>query len=164
MAAAHIPPSVIVENSTIQLLTARIVALVSDNGVGQGDSIEQHKKAIDDPMIERYSVGSGGPVDGMLPNSQSIEPAVVLLTGSTGGLGSFLVSELLGSPAVQRVFAFNQPSPLKSIAERQKAAFRGRGLDLDLLNLDKLVYIEADATLEECSLSSAQYGVDPWPS
>ena len=155
-AAAHIPPSIIFENQTIQLLSARIAALVSDNGAGQGDFIEQHKKAIN-AMIEKYSVGLDGPVDGVLPSSQSMEPAVVLLTGSTGGLGLFLLSELLRSSAVQRVFAFNRSSSSKSIAERQKAAFKDRGLELDLLDSDKLVYVEADASLEKCGLSSAQY-------
>jgi len=108
-------------------------------------------------MIEKYSIGLDGPVDGVLPSSQSIEPAVVLLTGSTGGLGSFLLSELLRSSAVQRVFAFNRSSSSKSIAERQKAAFKDRGLELDLLDSDKVVYVEADASLEKCGLSSAQY-------
>jgi len=37
------------------------------------------------------------------------------------------------------------------------AAFRDRGLELDLLDSDKLVYIEVDASLRKCGLSSAQY-------
>jgi hypothetical protein len=156
-AAPHIPPNVIFENPTIQLLSSRIAALVNDNGAGQGvDFIEQHKQAIN-AMIEKYSVGLDGPVDGVLPSSQLVEPAVVLLTGSTGGLGSFLLSELLTSPVVQHVFAFNRPSSTKSIEERQKAAFRDRGLQVDLLESNKLVYIEADASLEKCGLSPAQY-------
>jgi hypothetical protein len=156
-AAAHVPHNVIFENPTIELLGSRIAALVNDNGAGQGlDFIEQHKQAIN-AMIEKYSVGLDGPVDGVLPSSQLIEPAVVLLTGSTGGLGSFLLSELLKGPAVQRVFAFNRPSSTKSIEERQKAAFRDRGLQIDLLDSNKLVYVEADASLEKCGLSPAQY-------
>ena len=138
-AAAHVPPNVIFENPTLQLLSSRIAALVNDNGAGQGANfVEQHKQAIN-AMIEKYSVGLDGPVDGVLPSTQLVEPAVVLLTGSTGGLGSFLLSELLKSPAVQRVFAFNRPSSSKSIEERQKWAFRDRGLDIDLLDSDKLV-------------------------
>ncbi|KAF8417613.1 hypothetical protein L210DRAFT_3580694 [Boletus edulis BED1] len=77
----------------------------------------------------------GRNIFGLRPNghfrpgsSQLIEPAVVLRTGATGGLGSFLLSELLKSPVVQRVYAFNRPSSLKSIAERQKFAFKTKGL------------------------------------
>ena len=156
-AAAHVPQNVVFENPTIQLLSLRIVALVNDNGAGQAvDFIGQHKQAIN-AMIEKYSIGFNGPVDGVLPSSRSIEPAVVLLTGTTGGLGSFLLSDLLQSPAVQRVFAFNRPSSSKSIEERQKSAFRDRGLPIDLLNSDKLLYVEADAALEKCGLTPAQY-------
>ncbi|KAF8120319.1 hypothetical protein EV363DRAFT_1237301 [Boletus edulis] len=69
-------------------------------------------------------------------SSQLIEPAVVLRTGATGGLGSFLLSELLKSPVVQRVYAFNRPSLLES---------------------NKLVDIEADASQQKCGLSPARY-------
>ena len=156
-AAAHIPPNVIFENPTIQLLSSRITGLVNDSGSGQGQNvIEQHKQAIN-AMIEKYSVGLDGPVDGVLPSSRSIDPAVVLLTGSTGGLGSFLLSELLKSPTVERVFAFNRPSSRKSIEERQKSAFKDKGLPIELLNSNKLVYVEADAALEKCGLSATQY-------
>ena len=118
-AAAHIAPNVIFEHPTIQLLSLRIAALVNDNGTGQAvDFIGLHKQVID-TMIEKYSIGLDGPIDGVLPSSHLIEPAVVLLTGTTGGLGSFLLSELLRSPVVQCVFAFNRPSSTKSIEKRQ---------------------------------------------
>ena len=155
--AAHVPQNVVFENPTIQLLSLRIAALVNGNGAGQVlDLIGQHKQAIN-AMIEKYSIGLNGPVDGVLPNSHLIEPAVVLLTGTTGGLGSFLLSELLQSPVAQRVYAFNRPSSTKSIEERQKSAFRNRGLSIDLLSSDKLVYVEADASLDKCGLTVAQY-------
>ncbi|KAF8436597.1 putative nonribosomal peptide synthetase [Boletus edulis BED1] len=156
-AAAHVPPNVVFDNPTIQLLSARISALVAGDGDGQGvNFIEQHKQAMQ-AMIEKYSVGLHGPVDGVLPSSQLIEPAVVLLTGTTGGLGSFLLSELLKSAAVQRVYAFNRPSSTTSIGERQKSAFKARGLQIDLLESNKLVYIEADASQQKCGLSPARY-------
>lgn len=155
--ATHIPPNVVFENPTIQLLSARIAALVNDGGSGQTQNFdEQHKQAIN-AMIEKLSVGLNGPIDGVLPSSQAIEPAVVLLTGTTGGLGSFLLSELLKSPAVQRVFAFNRPSSTKSITERQKSAFKDRRLPIELLDSNKLVYVEADAALAKCGLSNFRY-------
>ncbi|KAF8129542.1 acetyl-CoA synthetase-like protein [Boletus edulis] len=154
-AASHIPPNVVFENPTIQLLSARISALVASDGGGQGiNFIEQHKQAIQ-AMIEKYSLD--GPIDGVLPSSQLIEPAVVLLTGSTGGLGSFLLSELLKSPVVQRVYAFNRPSSTKTIEERQIAAFKDKGLQLNLLHSNKLEYVEADASQQKCGLSPTQY-------
>ncbi|KAG9310664.1 hypothetical protein JVU11DRAFT_9252 [Chiua virens] len=107
-------------------------------------------------MIEKCSLGLNGPADGILPSSGLIEPAVVLLAGSMGGLGSFLLADLLQSSGVQCVFAFNRPST-KSIEERQKAAFKDRGLQVELLDSNKLAYIETNASLEKCCLPSAQY-------
>jgi nucleoside-diphosphate-sugar epimerase len=155
-AAAHIPINIIFENPTIQQLSAHISAIVNHTGTPGLDFIAEHKQAIN-AVIEKYSVGLSGPADGVLPSSPLIEPAVVLLTGSTGGLGSFLLSELLKSPVVQRVFAFNRPSSSKSIGERQKSAFKDRGLPVDLLDSNKLVYVETDASLQKCGLSPAQY-------
>lgn len=157
MASAHIPSNIIFESPTIKLLSARITTIVNGNGTGRGiNFVEQNKQAVN-AMIEKYSLGLNGPVNGVLPNSRVIEPAVVLLTGSTGGLGSFLLLELLKSHAVQRVYAFNRPSSSKSIAGRQELAFKERGLQIELLDSNKLVYVEADASLEKCGLSSAQY-------
>lgn len=156
-ATARIPPNVIFEYPSIHQLSTFIVAIINDDGAGlQVDFVEQHTQAIN-AMIEKYSVGLSGPVDGVLPSSPLTESAVVLLTGSTGSLGSFLLAELLKNSAVQRVFAFNRPSSSKTIEERQKSAFKERGLEIDLLNSNKLTYIEADASQQKCGLSPAQY-------
>ncbi|KAG6371116.1 hypothetical protein JVT61DRAFT_10658 [Boletus reticuloceps] len=55
------------------------------------------------------------------------------------------------------VYAFNRPSSIRSIEERQRSAFKGRGLQIDPLESNKLVYIEADASQQKCGLSPAQY-------
>ena len=74
-------------------------------------------------------------------------------------LESFSLLEPLKSPAVQRVFAFIRPSSTKLIEESQKSAFRDRGRQIDLLDSNKLVYVEADASLpvEKSSMSPTQY-------
>ncbi|KAF8548861.1 NAD(P)-binding protein [Imleria badia] len=154
-AVMHIPRNVIYENPTIPRLSARIAAIVYDNGAGHGID---HKEAIK-AMIEKYSVGLSGPDDGVLPSTPLIEPAVVLLTGSTGGLGSLLLLELLKCHLVQRVFALNRPSSSKSIEERQNAAFIAGKLDHEVgfLKSAKLVYIEADASHPLWGLSQDRY-------
>ncbi|KIK91581.1 hypothetical protein PAXRUDRAFT_149195 [Paxillus rubicundulus Ve08.2h10] len=159
-AVSHIPQNVVFENPTIQLLSSRVVDLVKGNGAEQViDAREQHKQAID-VMIEKYSIGLNGPADGILDDggiTKSIEPAIVLLTGSTGGLGSFLLARLLESPLVERIYALNRPSAKASIDQRQRSAFSDRGLPAHLLDSKKLVHIVADASKERCGLSSALY-------
>ncbi|KIK79350.1 hypothetical protein PAXRUDRAFT_36462 [Paxillus rubicundulus Ve08.2h10] len=160
-AVSRIPSNVVFENPTIQQLSSRVAALVNENAAEQLiDSREQHKRAIN-AMIEKYSIGLHGPADGILNDSgiagKLIEPAVVLLTGSTGGLGSFLLAQLLESPVVKRVYALNRPSSAATIGQREKLAFLDRGLPADLLDSKKLVYIVADASQEKCGLPSALY-------
>ncbi|KAG0691850.1 putative aminoadipate reductase [Suillus ampliporus] len=83
---------------------------------------------------------------------------VVILTGSTGGLGSYLLSSLLQREDVSVVYAFNRPSKdATSIEQRQKSGFEGRGLDLILLQSEKLVHVETDTSQEDLGLDKELY-------
>ncbi|KAF9223042.1 putative aminoadipate reductase [Gyrodon lividus] len=161
-AVSRIPINIIFDNPTIKLLAARIVSLVNEVGVSHTlDTKEQHIVAMD-AMIEKYTVGLNGPanyvaINGTIDGESHLTRAVVLLTGSTGGLGSFLLSQLLEDPMVERVYALNRPSSSTSIEERQRSAFLDRGLSVDLLCSTKLVYLEADASRDKCGLSPALY-------
>ncbi|KIJ58231.1 hypothetical protein HYDPIDRAFT_34379 [Hydnomerulius pinastri MD-312] len=159
-AVSRIPPNVIFENPTVKLLAKSIASLVSQAGSSQTSNVKtQHIVAIN-AMIEKYSVGLNGTANGVVANGTlhgEKVPTVVLLTGSTGGLGSFVLSQLLENPNVERVYALNRPSSSTSVEERQKSAFLDRGLSVDLLQSKKLVYVEADASQDKCGLSSALY-------
>ncbi|KAF8549634.1 NAD(P)-binding protein [Imleria badia] len=140
-----IPPNIVFENPTLHLLAARVASLVDERGVTQSlDPKQQHVTAMN-AMIDKYSVGLSGlatsPVVSGVTNGlvSHHTNGVVLLTGSTGGLGSFLLSQLLQNPRVQRV------------------AFVDKGLSVDLLSSEKLVYVEADASLDHCGVSPELY-------
>ncbi|KAF9223046.1 acetyl-CoA synthetase-like protein [Gyrodon lividus] len=91
--APRMPPNIIFDNPTIQRLAARIASIVREGGASQTlDTKEQHITAMN-AMIEEYTVGLNGQVNGVTINGtidDETHPArtVVLLTGSTGGLGS----------------------------------------------------------------------------
>jgi hypothetical protein len=53
---------------------------------------------------------------------------VILVTGTTGALGSDFLAKLLQSPKVARVYALNRTSSDASIQDRQLNAFRHRSL------------------------------------
>lgn len=114
-------------------------------------------------MIDQYSVGLSGsapsPVVNGITNAEvsCSASAVVLLTGSTGGLGSFLLSQLLEKQMVEKVYALNRPSSPTSIEGRQESAFVDKGISIDLLNSGKLLYIETDASRDNCGLSLELY-------
>ncbi|KAG2103392.1 putative aminoadipate reductase [Suillus discolor] len=113
-------------------------------------------------MIEKYSMGfSGGSVgdaSAPLTNGHSRNHHVVILTGSTGGLGSYLLASLLQREDVSLVYAFNRSSRCgESIQERQKHGFVDRGLDVTLLQSEKLLYIETDTSSDDLGLEKELY-------
>jgi hypothetical protein len=81
-----------------------------------------------------------------------------LLTGTTGGLGSNMLAQLLASPAVVRVYAFNRPSRTSTSEARQRSTFEKRGLDMSLLSSTKLVYLEGDLNAPTLALNDRLYG------
>ena len=88
-----------------------------------------------------------------LPRCPGLSDRVVLLTGSTGHLGSHLLHSLLGDPRVTRIYALNRPSSSATIAERQAAAFSVQAFSTRLLALPKLHLMEAEVHKEHLGLS-----------
>ena len=80
----------------------------------------------------------------------------ILLTGSTGGLGSQLLAQLVAMPSISRIYAFNRPAQ-KSSRDRHFEAFLGRGNDVALLDSEKIVYVEGDADVEGFNIQPALF-------
>ena len=78
-----------------------------------------------------------------------INPAeeVILLTGSTGGLGSQLLAQLVTMSTVSRIYTFNRPAQ-KSSRDRHSEAFLDRGNEVALLESQKIIYVEGDTAVE----------------
>jgi hypothetical protein len=114
-------------------------------------------------MIEKYSVGlrhSAIDASSTTFNGRSqLEGEgdhVVVLTGSTGGLGSYILASLLQREDVSVIYAFNRPSN-GSIQRRQISRFEDRGLDVTLLQSEKLVYVETDTSHDRLGLDNELY-------
>ncbi len=75
---------------------------------------------------------------------------IVLLTGTTGGLGAHVLFHLLKDPTVGRVYALNRAS---ASMKQQRNTFRGNGLDEDTLKSPKLKFLTGD-------LSQPSFGLD----
>lgn len=72
----------------------------------------------------------------------------IVVTGTTGSLGSHILANLLQTPSVERVYALNRPSEKgsKSLLDRQTRAFREHGLPLELLESPKLRLLESNTS------------------
>ncbi|KII90242.1 hypothetical protein PLICRDRAFT_40443 [Plicaturopsis crispa FD-325 SS-3] len=151
-AVGLVTQNIVFANPTIKQLAEHLASLVAYPGSGDGVVASEGATRIE-KMIEKYSVGLGGP---QLKGPADPEP-VVLLTGSTGSLGSHLLQMLLVDHKVKRVYTFNRRASGKSLAQRQTEAFADKGFDLGLLKLEKLRLVEADAAQEQFGLPSAEY-------
>ncbi|KAL0565697.1 hypothetical protein V5O48_016323 [Marasmius crinis-equi] len=72
------------------------------------------------------------------------QPTVILITGTTGALGSNLLSTLLNDSSVSGVYALNRKHKGVDLLERQRSCFVQQGLDAELLTDSRLKLIETD--------------------
>lgn len=148
-AALEINQNVVFSHPTIKQLSAHLAQLVSGVDAAPTSSI-----AAIEQMIAKYSAG-------LLPITRlasTSSPIIVLLTGSTGGLGSFLLEGLLKDSRVSKIYAYNRPSKsATTLQDRQRDAFIDKGFDPKLLKSEKLVYMEGDAALPLLGLTSKSY-------
>lgn len=168
-----ITQNIIFENPTIQSLARKVAALVACAD-GTSESLrDSHIHAIG-AMIEKYSAEfvklDSGSVERPVKRARLDGRHVVLLTGSTGTLGSYMLADLLGRPEVSTVYVLNRFSaaPGTYSSMRQLQAFEERGLNTRLLTSSrKIHYLEGDISHDRlgltaptyervCSLSSAQ--------
>ncbi|KAH7913622.1 putative aminoadipate reductase [Hygrophoropsis aurantiaca] len=155
-AVGRINQNIIFTSPTIKLLSKNVIGAVANDERATAPDAKQEIEA----MIEKYSVGLGKipSANDQLANENSSNSHVVLLTGSTGGLGTYLLASLLGNKDVTAVYAFNRPSKGNStIEERQLAGFVDRGFDEKLLASDKLFYLEGDTAQENLGLEASIY-------
>ncbi|KAJ7865231.1 putative aminoadipate reductase [Mycena leptocephala] len=148
-AAQKIPQNFVYAYPSIEALAVAITKLVN-NDIDSNTTA----KALVEEMIAKYSQGFKDAV--VHERSDTSGGIVVLLTGSTGGLGSHILEILLGLASVERVYAFNRRGRTP-VSERQTEAFVDRALDVQLLSSDKLVYLEGDASKQDLGLP-----VDVW--
>lgn len=89
-------------------------------------------------------------------NTPVLKEDVVVITGTTGAIGSNVLAELAKSSKVSRIYAFTRKSAVASI-ERQKKALESRGLDSALVDGTKVIVIDADLARPNLGLASALY-------
>ncbi|KAG5350707.1 hypothetical protein C0989_009601 [Termitomyces sp. Mn162] len=151
-AAENITQNTVYRYPSIETLATFLVQLVADP---EGFQDGKNAKAEIEAMIEKYSAG----LDSSHSDFSALSAPknkVILLTGSTGNLGSQILADLLLDPSVERVYALNRAST-GSILERHTERFQDKGLDIKLLQSDRLAFVEGDAALSRFGLSDQLY-------
>ncbi|KAJ7185924.1 hypothetical protein C8R46DRAFT_388493 [Mycena filopes] len=94
-------------------------------------------------MVEKYT--QDFPVHAGTQEFPLLTAKVVLVTGTTGELGCYLLARLLEDKNVVQVYALNRASSLEEgLHGRQVRALRERGLDTNILDSPKLSLLEGD--------------------
>lgn len=94
-------------------------------------------------LVEKYTQNfpTHEPVSDVRPRGN-----VVLITGTTGAIGSNTLAELFKSPDVTMIIVLARKSTT-AISVRQKKALGDRGLDPKVLNSPKITLLEGDPAL-----------------
>lgn len=123
------------QNPSISALARFVVGLTSSSDAEpEGNKVEEMLN-----LVARYGQEFSQHKGHTVPP----EGHVVLITGSTGAIGSNVLAELLQCTQVSKVFALNRPGAT-TLVDRQREALTSRGYSADLLNSQKLVLAEAD--------------------
>jgi hypothetical protein len=83
----------------------------------------------------------------------------VVVTGTTGSLGSFVLDQLIDRPSVKRIYCFNRKTN-SNTTERQLAGFEDRGLDsskLEKLLGERVFLYDVDLSQPSFGLTTRDY-------
>ncbi|KAK1218396.1 hypothetical protein PQX77_018919 [Marasmius sp. AFHP31] len=84
---------------------------------------------------------------------------VILLTGSTGSLGSHILSDLIQNPEIGHVYALIRSEGSPDVSQRQRASFKRRGLDPNLITDDRVTLLAADLADRRLGLGEALFSL-----
>ncbi|POR38206.1 Nonribosomal peptide synthetase [Tolypocladium paradoxum] len=140
-------PRAIYANPTPQALAGFLHSAAKDGGESKGNDTTREIKAVEG-LVSKYTKNLPAPVEkpGPLDHGQT-----VLLTGSTGSLGAYLLDRLCTSPHVRKIIALNRGDGGES---RQTSVGAARGLGTDF---SKVEFLGADVSLPYLGLGDAKY-------
>lgn len=129
--------NVVFEHPRLNDLTRHVVALLSHKEVSHSTLLASQDLKR---MVKKYTTGFAT----MPPKQVKQGGNVYLVTGTTGSLGSYILSELIASSECEKIYAVNRPNTTVGLLERQKKALKSRGLDESLALSSKVQLLEVD--------------------
>ena len=140
-------PDFIFKCPTINTLHALLSGNASDSGCERAERMNE--------MVRKYASNIRS-----LPAPTMAPTAIVLLTGSTGSLGSFLLAQLTALPYVCKVICLNRrvnSLSSKDLYSRQKAALSRGGITIPASSWDKIAIYEAELKIPSFGLADSDY-------
>ncbi|THU89990.1 acetyl-CoA synthetase-like protein [Dendrothele bispora CBS 962.96] len=173
---AKIPNNFVYEHPTQRELEEFLLGLLhrDSNGANEGKDLkaavkERKLKAMKD-MVEKYTKDfpTMRTATGTTTEVNDVRKKVVLITGTTGTLGTYILYSLLLDSRIAKVYALNRASRLHQdqdqgcdLVERQRRAFIDKGLASSLIinsiQSGKLVLLEGNTSEPYLGLSKEVY-------
>ncbi|KAJ5650094.1 uncharacterized protein N7484_003817 [Penicillium longicatenatum] len=142
-----INPQTIYSNPTVELLAGVISNIVEGRSQETVPRDERIQK-----MVEKYT-NDLPEADHKVP-TLSASPSTVILTGSTGSLGTYLLHNLLENPAISKVYCLNR----SGAEERQKKGLEDKGLLVNANDwVSKVEFLQASFGEAHFGLSEDKY-------
>lgn len=117
--------ALVYKNPTLERLAQALFEVVKpslSNGVnGTRPLVNGHGISVTD-LVKQYTTGLSS-----VPSAKN-NRLIVILTGSTGSLGSYILNDLMNSKTIQEIWCFNRS---RNAEERQRSINKKRGLRLD---------------------------------
>ncbi|KAF2971406.1 hypothetical protein GQX73_g2137 [Xylaria multiplex] len=143
----------IYRNPTPRRLAQYILHAIASNGTVNGIKEEDDDARIAKTLYQKYTKdllrGKAG-----RPEAPS-DDQTIILTGSTGGLGSYLLDQLVHNPAIKRVVCLNRAKD--GGAAQQENQRSKRGFVQELEHTNKTEYWHADLSKNKLGLSDEKY-------
>ncbi|KAI4122400.1 MAG: hypothetical protein LQ338_005847 [Usnochroma carphineum] len=145
--AAHgVSPKLIYANATLTQLASAVKSLLDPGVDGEADGETTRLEAMEQ-MVEEFSS------DLPRPTRLKEDNPTLVLTGSTGSLGSYILDALSGLN-VKKIFCLNRRSNSEEV-QRSSHAAKGLTQDWD----DKVVFLQADLGRPDLGLQEDMYNV-----
>jgi thioester reductase-like protein len=142
---------VIYGNPTLRRLAKYIFSLVRQNGVTEHEDEEEHEHHAMEALWQKYTRD--------LPQAKQGRPdplddgQTVIITGSTGMLGSYTLDQMVKNPAVKRIVCFNRAED--GGRKQQARAMKERGLSTDYES--KCTFLHVDMSRSDFALPRETY-------
>ncbi|KAI8461765.1 hypothetical protein BY996DRAFT_3658912 [Phakopsora pachyrhizi] len=127
-----VPQNVVYQNPTAELLSNWVFHLLSNSNSAAPEIYQEFSVALNNlnSMINKHK-----------PNASK----VILITGTTGSLGSYVLDDILKNRDVKNVYALNR-SHARSESEHQRHvnSFRERGLEVATLDDSRITFLSSN--------------------
>ncbi|KAI0090839.1 hypothetical protein BDY19DRAFT_740627 [Irpex rosettiformis] len=171
LAPSTLPLDIVYANPSVELLCNALLSLYHDSKIQGSELLTLRDRRLDEirqtmetwvQKVADISASTSAALQG--PSSESSSPypsssegAVVLLTGSTGSLGSALLHVLASSPHVTKIHALNRRGGSMDVRCRQEEGLRKLGVHW---NGEKSENLWHKVELHEVDFSAIRFGLD----